>query len=422
MIQELIRRESERGERLVSLIRAAMHTVTIAGGVLALSLELDPQLRNQLTLLAWSAPAVLAIVWGWYAFVATRPYRRAYGAISVSGDVLTLAAAMAGGALFGQGIATANALGGTPELLGLFFVIASAGVRHDPALCVLAGGLGLVSFGFAAGLSIDASSPTLNGTVDALAAPEAWVARAAIVGFTAAMVTLAARNGRRLAETMGAAMAAEARAVQVFGEYVDESIARAALAGDGVAETREVSVLFTDLRDFTALTERLEPGETLALLNAHYAALIPVVHRHGGTVNKFIGDAIMATFGAPARVLDHARRAVEAGADILRAQDELNARLRAEGRPELAMAVGVNTGPAVLGRLGGADRVEYAVIGDTVNTASRLEGLNKKLGTRLLFSESTRRALGAALPVRELGQHELKGKSKPVSVFTLDAL
>jgi adenylate cyclase len=422
LVAEHVRREAERGERLVATLRALMYSVvTAAAAVATLFIDTPEDFAPIRSAMLWVTPGILVVNWGWWWFVHSRPYRRLYGVISVTGDVLGLAGAMAlASIIFGPGVALLNALGAAPPLLGLFFVIAAAGVRQDPLLCLLAGALAVV--GFAAALVV-AQSQADPRMVDAgvffFASKEVWVARFMIIAFTTLMVALAARNARRLATDTGGAMAEQARVVQVFGRYVDRSVAKAALDGEAGAQTREVTVLFTDLREFTAFAERLEPAETLALLNDHYDALVPEVHRHGGAVNKFIGDAVMATFGAPGPSEDHARRALAAARGMLDAQDRLNARLRAEGRPELTMGVGVATGRVVLGTLGGADRMEYAVIGDTVNTAARLEGLNKQLGTRLLFSEATRRALGDEADVRELGAHALKGKAQPVAVFTL---
>ncbi|HTM21465.1 MAG TPA: adenylate/guanylate cyclase domain-containing protein [Kofleriaceae bacterium] len=424
LVADNIRREAERGERLVATLRALMYTVVTTVAAVAAQFVATPESVAPIRrAMFWATPLVLVLNWGWWWFVHSRPYRRLYGVISVSGDVLGLAGAMAlSSIIFGPGVAVLNAMGCAPPLLGLFFVLAGCGVRQDPLLCLLAGAEALV--GFAIGLAVahhQADPSMVDPGLFFFASPKVWVARFMIIGFTAAMVALAARNARRLAADTGGAMAEQARVVQVFGRYVDRNVASAALAaGDGGAETREVTVLFTDLREFTATAERLEPAETLALLNDHYDALVPEVHRHGGAVNKFIGDAVMATFGAPGPAEDHARRALAAARGMLEAQDRLNTRLRAEGRPELLMGVGVATGPVVLGTLGGADRMEYAVIGDTVNTAARLEGLNKQLGTRLLFSEATRRALGDDASVRELGAHALKGKAQPVAVFTLD--
>lgn len=156
----------------------------------------------------------------------------------------------------------------------------------------------------------------------------------------------------------------------------------------------------------------------LGLLNAHFQAMVPIVHRHGGTVNTFVGDALMATFGAPLAQPDHALRATTVALEMLTATDVLNARLAAAGRHRLQVGIGVATGSVVVGTLGAEERSEYAVIGDTVNTAARLESLNKELGTRLLLSEATARAVGAAFPLRPAGSAKVKGKAEPLNVFT----
>lgn len=137
---------------------------------------------------------------------------------------------------------------------------------------------------------------------------------------------------------------------------------------------------------------------------------------------RTIGDAIMATFGAPLRQSDHAERAVRAALQMLEEMEGLNARLRERELPQLEMGIGVATGPVVVGTLGATQRVEYAVIGDTVNIASRLEGLNKELGTRLLLSPGTHDALAGVLPTRELGEIPVKGKARPLPVFTIEGL
>jgi adenylate cyclase len=250
-----------------------------------------------------------------------------------------------------------------------------------------------------------------------------WAVRAVVIAFTTGMITLAARNARRMASTTGTAMGKQAQLLQLFGRYVDPAVARGVLSRGGAAETREVTVLFTDLRNFTSLSEKMSPEATLEVLNAHYRAIVPAVHQHGGTVNKFIGDAIMATFGAPLAQDDHALRAVRAAEAMLAAMDELNARFRAAGQPQLEMGIGIATGQVVVGSLGDPSRVEYAIIGDTVNTASRLEAMNKELSTRLLMSAATREAAGNALQAqaRSLGEIALRGKAHPVAVYTLAA-
>jgi adenylate cyclase len=247
-----------------------------------------------------------------------------------------------------------------------------------------------------------------------------WTGRLVLAGIATVLAVRASQNARRMMGHIAQAIGERTRALHVFGRYVDPKVARAALSSGAQAETRELTVLFTDLRGFTTLSEQLSPAAVLELLNAHYEAILPAVRAEGGTVNKFIGDAIMATFGAPEPQADHAQRAVRAALGMLEAMDQLNARLAAQGKPQLGMGVGICTGPAVVGSLGAADRVEYAVIGDTVNMASRLEGLNKDFGTQVLLAATTRAALGPRAPVRSLGEVEVKGKTRKVELFALE--
>src|SRR5262245_11135710 len=148
LVAEHVRREAERGERLVATLRALMYTVVTTVGAVATQFVDTPEdfapLRSAMV---WVLPGILVVNWGWWWFVHSRPYRRLYGAISVTGDVLGLAGAMAvSSMIFGPGVAMLNALGSAPPLLGLFFVLAGAGVRQDPLLCLLAGALSLLSF------------------------------------------------------------------------------------------------------------------------------------------------------------------------------------------------------------------------------------------------------------------------------------
>ena len=422
LVAELVRQEAERGERLVALMRAAMFTaLTVVGSIIMLVIEPPAAWRPLAGVLPFLAVPMSAATWLYAWYVRRRPYRRSLGVISVTADVVALSAVVAATTLLlGSAGATSNLAGATPALLGLFFVVGAAGMRQDPGLCVLSGVLAWLCYGTAVVLSYARADLSLvDPAIGFFARPLVWLGRGAVLAFVAGMAALAARNARRMAERTGAAVAERAALFQVFGRYVDPEIARSALERDGGAEVCEVTVLFTDLREFTRLSERLSPADTLALLNEHYQAIVPEVHANGGTVNKFIGDAIMATFGAPMRHADHAARAVRAARGMLAASAALNARLRAGGRPELPMGIGIATGSVVVGSLGAADRIEYAVIGDTVNTAARLEGMNKELGTEVVLSAATHDALAGAVATRALGEVSLRGKTQLVAVYTI---
>jgi adenylate cyclase len=212
----------------------------------------------------------------------------------------------------------------------------------------------------------------------------------------------------------------------LFGKYVSRGVVTEILRGNiGVSlegTSREVTVLFSDLRGFTTLSEGLAPQETGRLLNTYFDTMIPIVFEHEGTLDKLMGDAIMAFFGAPGEVKDHPDKAAETALQMTRRLSELK-----QGRPEkgiekLAVGIGLNTGVVTVGNLGGQDFVDYTVIGDAVNLGSRLEGLNKTYGTSILLSEFTARRLDSRFVTRELDRVRVKGKGDAVGIFELVGL
>lgn len=206
-----------------------------------------------------------------------------------------------------------------------------------------------------------------------------------------------------------------------FGRYVSAQVRDEILSGGVVlgGELRTVTVLFADVRGFTALSERLEPQSVVAMLNDYLERMVNVVVAHGGTVDKFIGDAVMATFGVPLARPGDAARALRAAVEM---QRELTAWNRERGLTEpLRIGIGLHTGAVVAGNIGSAKKMEYTVIGDTVNTASRIEQLTKKMGAEILASDVTVAAAGEGFAARDLGAVEVAGKRLPLRVFAVDA-
>ena len=200
-----------------------------------------------------------------------------------------------------------------------------------------------------------------------------------------------------------------------FAGYVSPQVMREIIGG-GIAAHRqgrklEVCVLFSDIRDFTTLSEHMPAEEVVTLLNRYFARMTAAVHRHDGTVDKFIGDGLMAFFGAPKPLACASQNALEAAQEMLRALAELNRELAAEGRPPLAIGIGLHSGEAVIGHVGSPERHAYTAIGDTVNTAARLEGLCKVLRYPILCSDSVARAVGFPPALVALGPQALKGRS-----------
>jgi adenylate cyclase len=182
-------------------------------------------------------------------------------------------------------------------------------------------------------------------------------------------------------------------------------------------EERELTVLFLDVREFTALAETLTATELVATMNELFAAMTDVVLKNRGMIDKYIGDSLMAVFGAPLPDPRHAARACRAALDMRAALASLNARWRAKGRPSLDIRVGVNSGRMVIGNVGGERRFDYTVMGDEVNVASRLEAACKALGADILVSEATKQAANGEFTFSARGAISVKGRKQPVSVF-----
>lgn len=184
-------------------------------------------------------------------------------------------------------------------------------------------------------------------------------------------------------------------------------------------ETRELTILFADIANFTTFSEKLPPTTVVALLTRYFDAMTAIVHRHGGTVDKFIGDCVMAFWGAPLPDPEHAVHAVRAAREMQQAMAPIAAAAAAQGWEGLAMRIGIHSGSVVVGNVGSRTRFSYTVIGDAVNLASRLEGENKNYGTAILLSEATARALPPDIPLRPVAAVTVKGRATSVQVYTL---
>jgi adenylate cyclase len=207
-----------------------------------------------------------------------------------------------------------------------------------------------------------------------------------------------------------------------FQQYVSPEVIRRLLSDPERVKPRktQVTVLFSDIRGFTSISEKLDAQELADLLNDYLTEMTRIIFRNQGTLDKYIGDAVMAIWGAPFDEPGHAKRCCEAAVNMLARLEVLQQQWRARGQPVLEIGIGINTGIASVGNMGSALRYGYTAMGDSVNLASRLEGLNKEYGTRIIISDSTRAALdGGSLLVRELDLIRVKGKMEPVTIYEL---
>jgi adenylate cyclase len=207
---------------------------------------------------------------------------------------------------------------------------------------------------------------------------------------------------------------------RALSAYVPQGLVEKIASGEGGETMQEelvVTVLFSDLRGFSTVAERMSPRAVADVVGRHLSAMAEVVQEHGGMVDKFAGDAVMAVFGAPQAQPDHAERALRCALAMQERQRELNAAAAAQSEPPLLMGVGVNTGTVIAGTVGGAGRLEYTVVGDAVNVASRLQG--EALGGEILTTTSTIRAAGAAIRSEPAGPRQVKGRNQPVETHRI---
>jgi adenylate cyclase len=206
---------------------------------------------------------------------------------------------------------------------------------------------------------------------------------------------------------------------ETFGKYVTRQVVERILAGKAVlgGEMVPVTVLFSDIRGFTSISEKMEPTALLDFLNVYFSGMVDCVMRRSGVVDKFIGDAIMAVFGAPVPQPDDALRAVNAALDMRERLEVLNEGFVARGLPRIKIGIGIHSGMVVAGNMGHVDRMEYTVIGDPVNLASRLESLTKELGVDIVLSEDTYQKVKDAVDAEPLREIQVRGREQAVRVY-----
>jgi class 3 adenylate cyclase len=284
------------------------------------------------------------------------------------------------------------------------------------ALCLLAAGLVFFHFRLAIALAIvlALTAAVACAGLYAIRAHQLVVPVASLV-FTlwAGFVTRAIVDGIENTVERG-------RLRRTFAGQVSPAVMNEMLAGSlssGVSsQLAEVCILFSDIRDFTALSERMPPALVTNVLQRYFDRMVHAVHRHEGTVDKFIGDGMMVLFGAPRKSADPCGDAVKCALAMMSDLDELNAEFGREGLPTLTIGIGINYGAVTVGNIGSTERHNYSAIGDAVNVAARLEGLTKELGRKIVITDAVVSRLGGRFQFDPLGSHQVKGHS-PVSVW-----
>lgn len=206
-----------------------------------------------------------------------------------------------------------------------------------------------------------------------------------------------------------------------FQHYVTSSVVAEILKNpDSLklgGEKKILTVLFSDIRGFTELSEKLTPEEVVSILNEYFTEMTDIVFKYEGTLDKFIGDAIMVIYGAPIYFSDHAERAVKTAIEMKEKMGELQLRWKKEGRQDFSIGIGINTGEMIVGNMGSRDRWDYTVIGNAVNLASRLEHQTRDFSVDIIISESTYNLVKDKIVVKELGEVMVRGKQKPVIIY-----
>ena len=223
--------------------------------------------------------------------------------------------------------------------------------------------------------------------------------------------------------TLAGALGSARDAIRTFALYVPRELVRRIVASGqavaGSAARQEVTIIFTDIRDFTTISERHSPEEVVSLLSGYFQLMNDIVERHNGVIVQYLGDSIYAMWNAPTPDAEHVDDGCRCALALKAGVDAFNEGNRQAGLPELITRYGVHTGAAVVGSVGALTRRQYTAMGDTVNVASRLEGLNKEFGTTILASEAVKARADASFRFRPLGLTRAKGRAEQIEVFEL---
>ena len=298
----------------------------------------------------------------------------------------------------------------------VYLAIVMAGVRLSKPAAVYGAVINSAMLvGLVAASTVAVDNLTLIG-------PPEWITvGVGLIASAVLGVTVAARTTRLVEQAARETLLSESARAKL-GAYISPQVADIVLRESELrlgGERQEVAVLFSDLRGFTSYSESLEPEEIVDQLNDYMRAMVDTIARHGGIVDKFMGDGIMAVFGAPEPREDDADRAIECARAMMGAIDQHNAAREANGLPRMRHGIGVHYGTVVAGNVGTAERAAYTVIGDTVNLASRLESATKQAGVDIAVSEETAAACVRPHGLRRIDEVRVPGRERAVTIFSV---
>lgn len=246
------------------------------------------------------------------------------------------------------------------------------------------------------------------------------------INLAAPLFMMAATYTGNTAENVVKTNLEKLRIRNMFSRYVSSAVVNTLLQQEQQLElggtNREISILFSDMRNFTGYSEGRSAQEVVARLNEYFTAMTDIVFHHGGTLDKYLGDGLLAYFGAPLELPDHAGQALKAAAEMLDAVNILNGEWQARGETTMDIGLGIHSGMVVVGNIGSPRRMEYTIVGEPVNLASRLEGLNKEMHTNVIFSEdiySRVENFPIGWTVKDLGEKPVRGLTNAVKIYTL---
>ncbi|MDI1483920.1 adenylate/guanylate cyclase domain-containing protein [Polyangium sp. y55x31] len=424
-VRAILQNQEMAGERLVNYVRAVF-----AGFSLIVTLFVSPEAQTEkstfifrLVGFSWIAYAVAV----WLVLRRRDRYHRWLKYLSISVDISLLYVGLIGNLLNYSGVYEVYRTAVTWVVMSAFGVM--AGLRYS----VLAGLYSaflvmLFGFSFLAYVRLELSVPWLPHAVyigEGLNLDDCvyTVVFAAISGIFAAVI---AGNSRRLILRAATESLARERLEQHrdrLAKYFSKDVVDLVLNNPesiGLGGQRmTATVLFADIRNFTQLSTMMQPEEVVELLNRYFSTMVDIVFKNGGTLDKFLGDGLMALFGVPYPIEHPEESAVRTALEMLDALQVMNRELEARGMLRLDIGVGINAGPVVAGNIGSSQRHEYTVIGDTVNLAARLEALNKETRTQILVSATVHHAVEKLFRTRQLGPLRIRGKPEPVEVFAI---